>query len=461
VLLSGLPGRYKRTRGAPRFPGAASPTVTATNSPRVCLFGASPTTRNLGVSALFHSTVAGLFERAPGAQVTVFDHGRGERELAFETRGKQFTVRCLGAHHSRRYWRGDSLGSMRWIGRFGVFGNRNLRAIAKADAVLDLSGGDSFTDLYGPKRFWGVSLPKLIALEQGTPLVLPPQTYGPFQDEGFARIAGRIVRGAARCWARDPRSLEVLHGLLGNEPDPARHRLGVDVAFALERRTPAEPLSPTAEAWLGSGGGPVIGLNVSGLVWLDPQRGPREYGFRADYRAAMEGFLRRLLDETDARVVLVPHVLAPAGHYESDPQACAELAAGHDRERVTCLTGDYGVTEVKQLIGRLDWFCGTRMHATIGALSSGVPAAAVAYSPKFQGIFETCDQAAGVADPTRQDTGQLIDSLLEAYHDRDQARARLANALPPVLAAAATQADELAAVCTGSAPPTPHRSACA
>lgn len=422
--------------------------MTALDSPRVCLFGASPTTRNLGVSALFHSTVAALLERAPAARVTVFDHGRGERELAFETRGKRYTLRCLGAHHSRRYWRGDSLQTMRLSGRLGGLGSAGARAVHEADAVLDLSGGDSFTDLYGKKRFWGVCLPKLITLEAGVPLVLPPQTYGPFRDPQLERVASRVVRGAARCWARDARSLDVLHDLLGDERDGARHRLGVDVAFGLETRVPEAPLSPEVEAWLAAGDGPVIGLNVSGLVHNDPDRGPREYGFRADYRASIGGLLTRLLEETEARIVLVPHVLAPDGNPESDPQASRAALEGVGPaagDRVTVLTGDYAVTEVKQLIGRLDWFCGTRMHATIAALSSGVPAAAIAYSPKFRGIFEACDQAAGVADPTHLETREVVDTLLAAYADRDAARARLAVALPSILDTARTQADDLAA----------------
>ncbi len=415
--------------------------------PRICLFGASPSTANLGVCALHHATVAALLARLEGAQITVFDHGHGLRSVPFETRGKRYTVQRLGAHHSRRYWRGDSLATMRVAARLGGLGNVGAQAIRRADAVLDLSGGDSFTDLYGPKRFWGVTLPKEIALDCGTPLVLPPQTYGPFRDEELRAVAARVVAGAAQAWARDPRSLENLAELLGDRWDGSRHRLGVDVAFLLERRRPARPLSERVEAWLASGNGPVIGVNVSGLVYLDPERGRRDYGFQADYRAVIAGLLDALIHETDARIVLVPHVLEPPGHYESDPEACAAVAASLPAERIALLEGDYSVTEVKDLIARLEWFCGTRMHATIAALSSGVPAAAIAYSPKFRGIFETCDQAQGIVDPTRLETRAAVEELMGAFHQRAELRERLGEALPPVLALAEEQADELARAC--------------
>lgn len=413
--------------------------------PSFCLFGASPTTANLGVSALHHATVAALLAREPEAQVTVFDHGRGERTVDFVTRGKTFQVRRLGAHHSRRYWRGDSLGTMRMLSRFGGFGNPGATAIRSADVVFDLSGGDSFTDLYGAKRFWGVTLPKLMALDCGARLVLPPQTYGPFADPEFKSVAASVVQRATSAWARDPRSLKVLHELNGG--DDERLDLGVDVAFGLERQVPKEPLSLEVERWLSAGDGPVIGLNISGLVYLDPERGSRDYGFQADYRKAVLGLLMRLLHETDARIVLVPHVLEAPGHYESDPEASSALlaAAGNiAKGRVHLLAPDYTVTEIKELIGRLDWFCGTRMHATIAALSTGVPAAAIAYSPKFHGIFEVCDQADGVGDPTKLDTDPLVTRLFDAYQARDDARARLTAALPPILERVETQADRMA-----------------
>ena len=62
----------------------------------------------------------------------------------------------------------------------GCYGNPVVRTVADSDLVLDVSGGDSFTDLYGAARFRQIIAPKQIALATGRPLVLLPQTYGPF-----------------------------------------------------------------------------------------------------------------------------------------------------------------------------------------------------------------------------------------------------------------------------------------
>lgn len=88
--------------------------------------------------------------------------------------------------------------------------------------------------------------------------------------------------------------------------------------------------------------------------------------------------------------------------------------------------------EVKGLIGKCDWFCGTRMHSTIAALSQGVPTAAVAYSIKTQGVFETCGQGDHVADPRHSSTEDVVAHLLASFDGREAARASLAEHLPDV-----------------------------
>jgi polysaccharide pyruvyl transferase WcaK-like protein len=323
---------------------------------------------------------------------------------------------------------------MRVSGWFGGLGNTGLERVRGADAVLDISGGDSFTDIYGARRFWDVSIPKLIAIEQETPLVLLPQTYGPFHSKRFRSVAERIVRRAHLAWARDERSFAALQDLLGPEFDPERHRAGVDVAFGLEGRKPKTPLPEILKGWQEDRRQPVVGVNVSGLLYhsADRQSG---LNFKLDYRELMLELTRRLVREGGARVLLLPHVLAPDGHYESDPEACRDLAKRLGpglKNSVTMLTTELDASETKYVISGLDWLVGARMHATIAALSSGVPAAALAYSPKFQGVFDCCGQGTAVADPTILTTHEASDLLWYAFADRENAKRRLNTRLPHI-----------------------------
>lgn len=378
-----------------------------------------------------------MFGTYPNADVTVFDFGRDSHPLDVRIGDARYQVTAMAANPSKRLHRMDSLATMRLMGRMGGLGrllNPGVKAIHESKAVWDVSGGDSFTDLYGVKRFWTTMHPKLLTLEQGTPLILLPQTYGPFQDARLREIAERAVRGATMAWARDQESFAALKDLLGDAFDADKHRVGVDLAFGLP---PTEPettvLEPKAAAWLQETHG-AVGINISGLIYLDPAAAKERYGFKADYKELIHGLVRGLIERGE-RVILVPHVLEPKGNVESDPEASAQVLAAMtpaEQEHISILKAPYTAAEVKSVLAKLKWFCGTRMHSTIGALSSGVPTAAIAYSLKFQGVFETCDQATAVSNPRELDTREALASLFDSYAERAQAKARLNAALPKI-----------------------------
>jgi len=417
---------------------------------RLIMAGAAPDTGNMGVSALCYATVTALAARLPRASMTVLDFGRGVRHEQVGVRGGEVKISRCGAKHSRRLYSPDTLWNIRLSARLGGLWNPCARRLLAADAVLDISGGDSFTDLYGQHRFDAVAYSKLIAIENGVPLILLPQTYGPFRSGGTRRVAAEIVRRSVLAVARDARSFETLRELAGGAFDPERHISGVDVAFLLEAREPRGLSGGVAALLRDPRPGPLLGFNISGLIYNDPVSARERYGLKADYASVVVRFLRRVLEQSDAKVLLIPHVLTPPGHYESDAQAANTVLgelAGLARGRVEVLAPEHDQSEVKWAIARTDWFCGTRMHATIAALSSGVPTAAIAYSGKTLGVFETCGQGEHVADPRELGTDEVVERVWSSWLARDRARASLQSRLPEVLIVADTQMDVIARHC--------------
>jgi polysaccharide pyruvyl transferase WcaK-like protein len=430
------------------------PTETRDDAPTLCLAGAAPDTGNLGVTALCYSVVSALRARVPEARVVVLDHGRGLRDaqlLMDEPSDGQLAYQRMGAVNSRRFHRPENLWNMRVRNWVRPRRQQRLGEVSGIDAVLDLSAGDSFTDMYGARRFQTVMLPKRIALENGLPLVLLPQTYGPFRSDRVREQARQVTAAAAMAWARDPRSYESLSRLLGESFDPARHREGVDVAFLLAPQPPSDAVRKPFEQWLAESDGPVVGFNVSGLLYNDAEAATQRYRLRADYREVVHRFMGKLLAETDCRIALTPHVVTPLGHAESDIDACAaaarHVAAADERLKVLPVLDD--PRQVKWLIGRCDWFCGTRMHSTIAALSSGVPAAAMAYSIKTAGVFESCGLHEHVADLRHRSTGETAAHLWHSWLRRDAARSWLRRRLPDVQARATWQIDAVLQACLG------------
>lgn len=420
---------------------------------RIALFGAAPDTPNMGVSALFTSVVTSISQHIEPVEFVVFDNGLGRRDTILPTPdGKEIRLIRFGARGGRRYHRPENLATMLLasrLGRIGAWVNEGIRLIDSCDAVLDVSGGDSFSDIYGRQRFDNVYRPKAIAINRGRPLILMPQTYGPYKDRTVMRLAAGIVRQASMAWARDSRSFEALKVLLGDSFNPGIHLCGVDMAFGLLPSSADQYLDATLGAWLKERDPehPLVGFNVSGLIYNDRAGAARKYGLKADYGQIVIGFLQRILDETPARVVLISHVMDQPGHYESDLAACQDVASQLGEQylrRVAVAPTTLNESHVKWLIAQMDWFCGTRMHSTIAGLSSGVPTAAISYSDKTKGVFETCGQGDQVIDPRCMDEAGAVDQLVHSFVEHERLKAALLAHIPSVKAVAYRQTQAVA-----------------
>jgi polysaccharide pyruvyl transferase WcaK-like protein len=391
--------------------------------------------------------IEGVGNTLPDSRLLVFDNASGVREdsRALES-GIDYGFTRIGARGGRRYYAPENLATMAAFSHLGrsVGGlHPVVRALDRCDAILDVSAGDSFSDIYGSKRFWSVTRPKLMSTRRSIPLVLLPQTYGPFRSDRKRRIARDAVSAARMAWARDRYSFEALKDLLGSDFDESRHREGVDMAFNLRALDPGQKLGSEIHQWIDEKPNhPLIGLNVSGLIALEPDRARSHFGFRADYLGVLEGLIRAVMQHPDVRLLLIPHVMTPLGSPGSDAEACLrvlDMLSPSLSSRIRVTPTELDECEVKWLISRMDWFCGTRMHSTIAALSSGVPTAAIAYSYKAFGVFESCGLENQVIDPRKLETQAVLERLIESFESRAQTRQLLSTTIDGVKARAAEQ----------------------
>jgi polysaccharide pyruvyl transferase WcaK-like protein len=419
------------------------------NNKQILLAGAAPDTGNLGVSALFYSTVAGVSERLTDHQLIVFDHGAGIRDLQIAGKeDKTLAIKLCGAKHSRRYYQNENFTNIHISCKLGGGINPIAQCILHSTAMLDSSGGDSFTDLYGSWRFKAITYPKLIAIENKIPLILLPQTYGPYLSTDSRNQAAKIVKDTTMAWARDAESFEELKSLLGSAFDENKHYLGVDVAFLLPSKASPIALSNTVQNWLTERKVATVGINISGLIYNQPDKAHSQYGLKANYQQVVYHFIKKLLTETDCNIVLIPHVLVAEKHFESDMAACKHvlnLFQDADKQRIEIISDSYDQCEIKWVISQMDWFCGTRMHSTIASLSTGVATAAIAYSLKTWRVFKTCGQEQQVIDPREIDTQAVVDGLWQCWLQRHQVKLSLQQQLPKVLSIAKQQMDLICA----------------
>ena len=413
---------------------------------RICLFGASLDVGNMGCRALSVSLIKLLLDSDPNARIVLMYGNRtaGEREVRLKT-GKTVRIPLVNfrlspkAHlHEHLIWilflalvyrflpvsalRGRILASNPW-----------LRHLAQADLVGDIRGGDSFADIYGIRRFLLGNAPAFAAILLRKPLIFLPQTFGPYRSWLARAIARFTLKHSPRVFSRDRAGVDVIKKILGEVEASKRVRFCPDVAFSLE---PIEPARMEVEPPLPAAGGEtLVGLNVSGLLYMGGYSRDNMFRLRFDYAGFVGKLVERLLAVPNTRVLLVPHNFGLSE--ENDEAACRkawEEYRGPSRERLHLLTGEYDQNEVKAVIRRCDFFVGSRMHACIAALSQGIPCVGIAYSRKFHGVFETVGLQDMVLDARDLPEQDLLEGCLGRFRNREAAASVLRRTVPTVRA---------------------------
>lgn len=82
----------------------------------------------------------------------------------------------------------------------------------------------------------------------------------------------------------------------------------------------------------------------------------------------------------------------------------------------------------------MDFFVGARMHATIGAFSSGVPVVPMAYSRKFNGLFKDTLQYDAMVDMKVQDTNEIVAVIKEEFKKRTELKETIKQRMNGVVA---------------------------
>lgn len=282
-----------------------------------------------------------------------------------------------------------------------------FRVVRANDMVVDIGGGDSFADIYGGGRFAKMALMKFLVHLAGRPLVIAPQTIGPFQSRVRQFIAAQTIRLSAIVATRDAMSTKATRAMgVKREIIEAS-----DVALRLPFTAPtSRPPGPVR-----------VGINISGLLMSGGYTRNNMFGLQMDYRQLVRDIITHFQRHTDVcQIHLVPHVIAYArgsdmGAVEDDYQASLDIAK--EFPGVIVAPAFATPSEAKSYIAGLDFFMGARMHACIGAFSSGVPVVPMAYSRKFAGLFGTIGYDHTV-DCTTQSADTILKQIFAAYENR-------------------------------------------
>ncbi|WP_030132061.1 polysaccharide pyruvyl transferase family protein [Pseudomonas sp. QTF5] len=277
------------------------------------------------------------------------------------------------------------------------------KAISECFIVFDLSEGDSFTDIYGFKRFLQQALSKALVINCGKELVLSPQTIGPF-NKGYGKVVSNfILKKASAVFARDEQS----YNYLVKNGHQRNSSVVTDLAFALPyNRGNVQKVKEHIN----------VGINISGLLMNGGYNGENQFGLTINYPSLIESVIKEFSKDSNVRVHLVSHVITDRYAVEDDYRASVSVK----NKFPECVLAPKfsSPVEAKSYISNLDFFTGARMHATIAAFSSGVPVVPVAYSRKFSGLYGTLGYK-NLVDGQSDTTQAAINTILEGYADRE------------------------------------------
>ena len=357
------------------------------------LMGAVTNNDNLGCVALTISLLRMLEEISDSNNATfeyfIFEDVYNEEKMREVAR--ILSVPFSRLHSVPNYY--VELTSAKAIARSLYHTSRNKRsidAIRSCDCVIDLTQGDSFSDIYGQRRFFLWSKYKELVLKYHVPLILGPQTYGPFMDRKVKETAKSIIEQAALVVARDTESAEFISEFADKEVV-----VGTDLAFHLPYN------------WSRHTGDLIkVGINPSGLLSANKTEETKlNSDLKTDYDAFLDRIFSYLLDSGNYEVHVIPHV-------GDETQAFK----GRD-SRLIVHSKFKNPVEAKNCISSMDVFIGSRMHATIAAISSGVATIPVAYSKKFSGLFNNIgyDNVVDLRFLTTDEAVEKTIEMIEGY----------------------------------------------
>ncbi|QDT00684.1 polysaccharide pyruvyl transferase family protein [Adhaeretor mobilis] len=229
------------------------------------------------------------------------------------------------------------------------------------DAFIDISGyafGDKWTLLNLRELDARLS----VFARKGKPRILLPQMLGPFNEEPKRRAAEKAFSKADLIYARDQTSLECVQAL---DCGPAEIQLAPDITIFCDAKKTKPPLD-----------GPYASL-VPNARMLDKAAGT----WGENYMEALVQAGQKI-KSYDVQPIVVIHDIG-----QNDIKLGYELADRLEIPRERVYQPDDAL-EIKQLLAQGVMTIGSRFHALVSSLSTGVPSIALGWAHKYEALLK-------------------------------------------------------------------------
>lgn len=360
--------------------------------------------RNRGTAALGYGAISFLREKGfmedDSCVVTFTSHWSPFHKTSEETKVIQGKRTHFKYYHITKYeYYLFSIFSLSLS--FLPFGEmlRNLSCVAA------INGGDGFSDIYGAAMFESRNPYSYLAMRAKIPLIILPQTIGPFKEERNFVEARRILQYATAVYIRDKQYTKELDSM------GVKYELTKDLSSYM-----------LPEPWDIDIKEDAIGINVSGLAYSNNFM---ELAGHFDvYPELIDRLICHFRDNGNP-VYIIPHAYGYNNPEENNDDMIASREAYKrlkDKSNVYLIDKDLISPQVKYVISSMSFFCGTRMHANFAAIYTGVPVFGLAYSYKFEGAFDangldSKKQIAMINNINKTDIDSIVKKIDDYYRE--------------------------------------------
>lgn len=170
-----------------------------------------------------------------------------------------------------------------------------LDEINKCDFIIDITYGDSFSDIYGFKNYILYTIPKLMTLYRKKILVLAPQTVGPYKNKLAKLLSKKVLKKSNIICVRDEKSLEYAKKISKREDIILASDLAMELPYEKQK------LNGTKFK---------VGINISTLLWNNSnEENLKQYGIVVDYKELVKKIITKFTSEK-YEIHLITHVYA-------------------------------------------------------------------------------------------------------------------------------------------------------
>ncbi|WP_321518143.1 polysaccharide pyruvyl transferase family protein [uncultured Bacteroides sp.] len=267
--------------------------------------------------------------------------------------------------------------------------------------VAAINGGDGFSDIYGKAIFENRLKEINIAMTFNIPLIILPQTLGPFKDNRIYLRASNILKYSTKVYVRDKKFDKELNQM------GVRFNLTKDLSFYMQPEMVNIKLKPNA-----------IGLNISGLAYSN-----KFYSLanQFDNYPILIDAIINYFQKSEIPIYLISHsynFLAPEANND-DLQVCKQVYENlNNKHFVYVINENFTPPQIKYIISQMDFFIGTRMHANFAAIFTKTPVFGLSYSYKFAGAFDSFglnDSYSEIRNLSKNDIFPLISKIENFY----------------------------------------------